>query len=311
MLNKNNNLYLYSFYRFKKIKNIKTVKRSLEMLSPNYKLRGTILIANEGINASISGRKPDLELVMKNVRKIFKIRKYNLKINKIKFLPFNKYKIRLKNEIVSLGKGNIKVNRNNKKSFIEPKKWEELISQKDLILIDLRNDYEIEIGKFKKATNLLTKNFREFPKKFSEMRLNKSDKIAMYCTGGIRCEKASNYLSTKGYKNIFQLDGGIINYFEYKKNLKKDAHWKGECFVFDNRVSITSQLSKGKYEQCYGCRHPISSKDMKSKNYLKGVFCPKCHSNRTEQQKANSLTRQNQIIEAEYNNLEHPFKKVQ
>ena len=112
----------------------------------------------------------------------------------------------------------------------------------------------------------------------------------MYCTGGIRCEKATNYLNSQGYKNIFQLDGGILNYFEYKKNSKKTTNWKGECFVFDNRVSITQRLNKGKYEQCYGCRHPISSKDMKSNKYLKGVSCPKCYDYRTDQQKKNSIT---------------------
>ena len=246
---------------------------------------------------------------MKHIRRTIRIRKYNLKINKINFLPFNRFKVRLKKEIVSMGKEKFKFNI-TKKSFINPSKWDDLINQKNLKLIDLRNNYEIEIGKFKKAINPKTKTFREFPKRFDDLGINKNDNIAMYCTGGIRCEKATNYLSNKGYKNIFQLDGGIINYFEYKKNSKKTTNWKGECFVFDKRVSITPKLDKGKYAQCYGCRHPISSKDMKSNKYLKGVSCPKCYDHRTDQQKKNSITRQMQIEKAELNNLNHTFKKI-
>ena len=203
-------------------------------------------------------------------------------------------KVRLKKEIVSLGKPNIDVNSMTGK-YIEVDKWNKLMSRKDIKIIDVRNPYEINVGKFEKSLNPSTNNFRQFPMNFKKMKIKKDDEIAMYCTGGIRCEKASAYLNKLGYKKVYQLKGGILNYLNHYKDDKKNNKWQGECFVFDNRVTVNKTLSKGKFSQCYGCRSPITKKDIKSKFYIKGVSCPHCFQKRTEKQKSRSYSRQRQI----------------
>ncbi len=304
-----NNFYVYSFYRFKNLKNKKAIKLKLDKYISDKVIRGTILIANEGINGSISGDKDDLIDVIKFIKKLLCIKKLELKINSTDFLPFNKIKIRLKKEIVSLGRGIVNVSyRTNK--FIDPMHWDNFIKQKNIRLIDLRNTYEIDIGKFKNATNPNTKNFREFPNEFKKMKISKNDTVATYCTGGIRCEKAAGYLYQKGYKNVYQLKGGIINYLSHFRDKKIKLQWNGECFVFDKRVTINKKLKKGKYEQCYGCRHPLSKTDMESNKYQKGVQCPFCYKLRTATQKKNSKTRQSQIESAERKKVEHKFMKI-
>ena len=304
-----NDLFIYSFYRFTKVKNKKQVKLEIEKFIKNKVVRGTILIADEGINGSISADTKTLTGILKYIKKLLFVRQLEIKINQVDFLPFNRIKIRIKNEIVSLGK---EINDFNKKKglFIEPSDWNNFIIQKDVKLIDLRNSYEIEIGKFKRAINPRTNTFREFPKNIESMNLNKNDKIAIYCTGGIRCEKASKYLFQEGYNNIYQLKGGILSYLDYTKNSTAKSLWTGDCFVFDNRVTVNKKLEKGKYDQCHGCRHPINKKDTKSYKYIKGVSCPKCYGLRSEKQKQNSFNRQKQIEAAEQEGRSHPFKKI-
>ena len=304
-----NDLFIYSFYRFTKVKNKKQVKLEIEKFIKNKVVRGTILIADEGINGSISADTKTLISILKYIKKLLFVRQLEIKINQVDFLPFNRIKIRIKNEIVSLGK---EINDFNKKKglFIEPSDWNNFIIQKDVKLIDLRNNYEIEIGKFKRAINPRTNTFREFPKNIESMNLNKNDKIAIYCTGGIRCEKASKYLFQEGYNNIYQLKGGILSYLDYTKNSTAKSLWTGDCFVFDNRVTVNKKLEKGKYDQCHGCRHPINKKDTKSYKYIKGVSCPKCYGLRSEKQKQNSFNRQKQIEAAEQEGRSHPFKKI-
>ena len=298
---------LFTFYRFVKIKKIEYVKYKIDQSLKGKYIRGSILIANEGINASISGRENDLYEILKFIKRLLKIKKIILKENETDFIPFNRMKVRLKKEIVSLGKG--KINLSKIKNHIHPSKWDELVSDSEVKLLDVRNLYEIEIGKFKGSINPYTLTFRDFPKKIQELKIDKNQKIAMYCTGGIRCEKASAYLSDIGYKNLYQLEGGILNYLEYKKKTKSISNWKGECFVFDNRVSVSKDLSKGGYSQCYGCRGPITKKDMESEQYKKGVYCPNCFSLRTKEQIHNSLTRQNQIDQAIKNKTHNIYIK--
>ena len=288
------NLFVYTFYRFKNIENVKKTKITFDKFFSKRKIKGTILIAKEGINGSISGSRKDLDESIKFIKLNINIRKLDVKINKTDFFPFNKLKVRQKKEIVSLGKGEIDVNKFRGDS-IRPEHWNNVISDKNTKIIDVRNKFEIEIGKFAGSINPKTKSFREFPKVFKEMKIKKENKIAMYCTGGIRCEKVSAYLKINGYKNIVQLRGGIINYLEHVKNNKINSMWKGECFVFDQRVTINNLLTKGKYSQCYGCRSPITKKDLESTNYKKGVFCPLCYNIRTEKQIKRSTSRQRQI----------------
>ena len=302
------NLFVYTFYRFKELKNINKIKVTFEKLLKKRKIKGTILIANEGINGSLSGSKEELNDIVKLIKSHLKIRKLDIKINKTYFFPFNRLKVRLKKEIVSLGIGKINVKKNTAK-LIHPKDWNKIILNKKIRVLDIRNDFEIEIGKFQRSEKPSTTSFREIPKAITKLDINKNEKIAMYCTGGIRCEKTSAFLKEKGYKNIVQLKGGIISYLDYTHKHGLKSCWKGECFVFDERVSINNKLEKGKYSQCYGCRHPITRRDMLSKFYKKGVFCPKCFHKRSKAQIKKSESRQKQIDLAEAKGLDHVFNK--
>jgi len=302
------NLTIQSFYRFLEISNKIQIKKDLDSYFKCRVIRGTILLADEGINATISGDDKTIEQAIRFIKKQLKIKKLDIKKSKTNFLPFNRMKVRLKKEIVSLGVGNFK-SKSLKGKYIHPSCWDEIILDKDIKVVDVRNMYEINIGKFNKSINPFTNTFREFPNKIDNLSLSKKDKIAMYCTGGIRCEKASAYLKNKGYKNIYQLEGGIINYLHYTMHTNKSSQWKGNCFVFDDRVAINNKLNKSNYLQCYGCRRPITRKDTLSKFYKKGVTCPYCYNERSTKQKMSSITRQNQIEEAEKSNRSHSFRK--
>ncbi|MDC3155122.1 rhodanese-related sulfurtransferase [Pelagibacteraceae bacterium] len=292
-MKRSENYQLYSFYRFKKISNKIEIKNKLDRYIFKKCLKGTILIAEEGINGSVSGNIKELDKLLTIIRKTLNIRKLSLKKNNINFLPFNKMKIRLKTEIVSIGfEGLIK--KKYKNNYIHPKDWDKFINNKNVKLIDVRNEYEILIGRFNLSINPNTKSFRNFPNKFPELGIKKNDKIAMYCTGGIRCEKASSYLQSKGFTKVYQLEGGILNYLEHNKK-QLNSSWQGECFVFDKRVTVNRNLTQGKYLQCYGCRSPITEEMTFSVKYKKGVHCPLCFFERSNKQKANSTMRQKQI----------------
>ena len=301
-------IFIYTFYRFKNFTNIKTIKLKLDKSLKNKLILGTVLLANEGINGTISGTQKDLNEFISLIRKILKIKKLSIKISQNKFIPFYRLKIRLKKEIVTIGDKTIKPEMNTGK-YIDPKNWDKIIDNQKYLIIDTRNEYEVSIGSFKNALNPKTKSFREFPKFIKKLNLEKKQPIAMFCTGGIRCEKASSYLLKNGYKNISQLDGGILNYLEVRKS-DKNTSWQGECFVFDNRVAINKNLDKGSYEQCYGCRHPITKRDMKLKSYIKGATCKYCIDKKTSTKIISSIVRQKQIDLAEIKRISHPFKKI-
>ena len=301
-------ILIYTFYRFKNFTNIKAIKLKLDKSLKNKLILGTVLLANEGINGTISGTKKDLNEFISLIRNILKIKKLSIKVSQNKFIPFYRLKIRLKKEIVTIGDKTIKPEKITGK-HIDPKKWDKIINNKKYLIIDTRNDYEVSIGSFKNAINLKTKSFREFPKFIKKLNLEKKQPIAMFCTGGIRCEKASSYLLKNGYKDVSQLDGGILNYLEIKKN-DKSTSWHGECFVFDNRVAVNNKLNKGTYEQCYGCRHPITKKDMKLKSYMRGATCKYCIDSKSKIRIQSSATRQSQIDIAEKNDTKHSFRKI-
>ena len=301
-------IYIYNFYRFKELKNIKFIKSQLDKFSQDKLILGTILIANEGINGTVSGTKTNLDFLITYIKTILRIKKLSLKISENQFIPFYRLKIRLKKEIVTIGDKSIKPNRKSRK-YILPKNWDKVIKNNNYLIIDTRNEYEVSIGTFKNATNPRTKSFRDFPGYIKKLNLDKNQPIAMFCTGGIRCEKASSYLITNGFKDVSQLDGGILNYLEYKKN-KKINTWKGECFVFDNRVSLNKYLDKGSHDQCYGCRHPITKEDKKLKSYVKGASCKYCIDEKSYKKITSSLVRQKQIDIAEKDKKKHSFKKI-
>ena len=301
-------IYIYTFYRFKDLKNIKSIKIILNKYTKDKILLGTILIADEGINGTVSGTRRELDQLIRKIKKVLKIKKFSLKISSNQFIPFYRLKIRLKKEIVTIGDLSINPEKVSGK-YVKPKERDKIVNNKNYLLIDTRNKYEISIGSFKNAMNLKTNSFRDFPESIQKLKLNKNQPIAMFCTGGIRCEKASAYLLKNGFKDISQLDGGILNYLEYKKE-KKINTWRGECFVFDNRVSVDKNLNKGSHEQCYGCRHPITKKDMRLKSYKKGASCKYCIKSKTHKRIEESLVRQRQIDTAEAKSEEHSFKKI-
>ena len=302
------NIYIYSFYRFKVLKKIKFLKKELNHFSNKKIIYGTILIAQEGINGTVAGTKDDLDTFIYFLKRLLRIRKLLIKISQNQFIPFYRLKIRLKKEIVTIGDKSIKPEKLSAKP-IPPKNWDKIINDNNYTIIDTRNNYEVSIGTFKNAINPMTNSFREFPNFINKAKFDKKKPIAMFCTGGIRCEKASSYLLKNGFKNVYQLDGGILNYLEFKKDKKKSL-WKGECFVFDNRVSVNKDLIKGEYDQCYGCRHPITPYDKKLKSYEKGVTCKYCIDTKSNKKIISSKVRQIQIDKAEKDGIEHPFKKI-
>ena len=293
------------FYRFVKISYLKKNQRILiENLNKN-KIKGTIIISKEGVNGTISGRAVDIKLTINKIKKILKFKDFNsINISKNLFQPFHKPKVKIKKEVVPM---NLILNKRIKKkdSHVEPSNWNKLIKEKKTILIDARKPFEHDVGTFKGAINPYINNFRDFPKYLRQLK--KNHPIAMFCTGGIRCEKASVYLEKKGFNNVYQLNGGILNYL--KKTNKKKSLWKGECFVFDNRISLKHGLKVGSYSMCSGCRKPISLKDKKSKKYEEGVSCSNCHDNLTENQKSRFRMRQSQIYKAKQSGKKHIFQK--
>ena len=214
------NIYIYTFYRFKNFIGINSIKINLDKYLKNKLILGTVLLANEGVNGTISGTKKDLNEFIHFIKQNLKIRKLSIKISQNKFIPFYRLKIRLKKEIVTIGDKTIKPEKITGK-HIDPKNWDKIINNKKYMIIDTRNNYEVSIGSFKNAINPKTKSFREFPKFIEKLNIKKKQPIAMFCTGGIRCEKASSYLLKNGFKDVSQLDGGILNYLEMKIFLGK------------------------------------------------------------------------------------------
>jgi len=293
------------FYKFVKVTSLKKNKDAMQKFFIKNNIRGTIIIANEGLNGTISGQVKDIEKTIKKLKSLFSFKNFdNSNNSKSSFQPFHKPKVKIKKEIVPM---NLMLNskERNLETHLDPKEWNKLIKKKDTHIIDTRKPFEFDVGTFKKSVNPNVNNFRDFPKYLNKLKKNKP--VAMFCTGGVRCEKTSVYLKNKGFKNIYQLNGGILNYLKNTK--KKDSMWKGECFVFDNRISLKHGLSVGSYFMCSGCRKPISPKDKKSKKYEEGVSCPKCHDNLTKSQKARFRMRQEQINLAKKSGSKHIFQK--
>ena len=293
------------FYKFKKINFLKKYKTYLENEISNTSIKGSIIISSEGINGSIAGNSKDIFRILKFLKKEFKFKEFDSSnISSSRFQPFHKAKVKVKKEVVPLG---LKITSESKRHnrYLSGKSWNKLIKKKETLVIDVRKPFEHNVGSFKNAMNPNVQNFRDFPKFLS--KVEKTKPVAMFCTGGIRCEKASIFLKKKGFKNVFQLKGGIINYLN--KTEKKDSLWKGECFVFDNRVSLKHKLKQGTFSICGGCRKPISTKDKRSKKYEEGVSCERCYDTLSSLQKSRFRMRQNQINLAKKKGKKHKFQK--
>ena len=296
---------VFGFYKFIKLTSLKKNKTILQKILIKKNIKGTIIISREGLNGTISGKFIDIKFTIKKINQIFKFKKFDSEnTSKSNFQPFHKPKVKIKEEVVPM---NLLLNKKIKKkdSHVEPKKWNRLIKDKNTLVLDSRKPFEYKVGTFKRSINPNVKNFRDFPQFLN--KLDKAKPIAMFCTGGIRCEKASVYLEKKGFNNVYQLKGGILNYL--KKIDEKDSLWKGECFVFDNRISLKHGLKIGTYSLCSGCRSPISIKDKKSKKYEEGVSCPNCFDKLSETQKNRFRMRQSQINRARELGKDHIFKK--
>ena len=294
---------IFGFYKFKQIKNIKLLKKNLENFIEEEQVRGSIIISIEGINGTISFKPTKYKKVKNKILNLLNIRKLdNENISYYKYQAFKKGKIKIKKEVVPIG---MKLNKIVTKNKIEPKDWNKFILKKETVLIDTRKNFEFKVGTFKGSINPELNNFRDFPRYFKTLKKNQN--IGMFCTGGIRCEKASAYLKKKGFKNVYQLKGGIINYLDNVK--KKDSLWSGDCFVFDNRVSIKHGLKPGNLKICPGCRNPIKLSERKSNFYEQGVSCPNCYNNLTNSQKQRFRMRQKQILTAKKHGKKYFFQR--
>ena len=296
---------VFGFYKLKKIKFLKKNKSLFQKEISKNNVKGTIILSAEGINGTIAGKKNNITKIIKILKRQFELKDFDSKnISQSRFQPFHKGKIKIKNEVVPLG---LKINSKNKKlnRYISGKSWNKLISNKETLVLDARKPFEYDVGTFKNSINPNIQNFKDFPKYLK--KIDKTKPVAMFCTGGIRCEKASIFLKRKGFKNVFQLKGGILNYLD--KTEKKDSLWKGECFVFDNRISLKHKLKQGSYSMCSGCRTPLSVQDKKSNKYEEGISCSRCYDTLTNTQKSRFRMRQNQINVAKKTGKKHKFQK--
>ncbi len=302
-----NHFTVVSFYEFK---NIKTkylkFKDEINKTCIDYSIRGTVILSKEGINGTLSGLDNSINSFLL-LLKTLEFNNLDVKYSYSKTIPFYKLKIKIKSEIVPFG--NKVKNPVDTGKFIEPEEWNKFVEDPSVLVLDVRNAYETRIGKFKNSTDPKTTNFTEFEQYIESKLLNKKDQpIAMYCTGGIRCEKASAYMIQKGFKNIFQLKGGLLKYLEDTN--PENSLWENECFVFDNRVSVKQDLSPGTYELCKGCKNPISKIEKASFKYEIGVSCLNCFDERTDNQKKNSRERQKQIDLHQLKGKAYPFDKL-
>ena len=286
-------LFVATFYKFTKIEDLAALQKTIEACCIENDVRGIVLLASEGINSTISGPRNGVLAVLEFLRKDPRFDGLTWKESIAKKQPFRKLRVRLKKEIVTMGVPGIDPER-LVGTYIKPEDWNDLISDPDVIVVDTRNDYEVEIGTFKDAINPDITSFGEFPKWIKDnIDIHTQPRVAMFCTGGIRCEKSTALLKEAGVKEVFHLEGGILKYLE---QIPKDQSlWDGECFVFDERVSVGHGLEVGEYELCRGCRYPICEDDKSSSLFREGISCPRCHDQTTDQQKARFAERQKQI----------------
>ena len=255
--------------------------------------RGTLLVAREGINGTIAGSRAAIDQVLAYLRGDPRLADLEHKESVDDHMPFYRMKVKLKKEIVTMGVEGIDPNR-LVGTYVQPGDWNALVEDPEVLLIDTRNHYEYGIGSFRGAVDPHTTSFREFPAYVREhLDPHKHKKVAMFCTGGIRCEKASAFMLSEGFEEVYHLRGGILKYLEEVP--EQESTWRGECFVFDNRVAVNHRLEKGQYDQCYGCRHPITEQDKQSDKYQKGVCCPRCFDSLSPDQMARFRERQKQI----------------
>ncbi len=292
-----------ALYQFVRLDDFEEFRNLLRELMVELEIKGTILLALEGINGTISGKQTSINKFLEFLEKNGRFDQLEIKFSHSESTPFKRLKVKLKKEIVTLGVSGIDP-KESVGTYVSPQDWNELISDPDVILIDTRNDYEYEIGTFKGAVNPNTETFREFPE-YTKNNLEqyKGKKVAMFCTGGIRCEKSTAYLKTQGFDRVYHLQGGILKYLEDIP--EQGSMWEGECFVFDERVAVKHNLEQGQYDQCHACRYPITSQDKEHEHYEKGVSCPRCHGSKSEEQVGRYREREKQVQLAKARGEDH------
>ncbi|PPD17430.1 MAG: hypothetical protein CTY27_03865 [Methylotenera sp.] len=300
-----------ALYKFVSLPNYADLQAPILAACEAHHIKGTILLASEGINGTIAGLPDDMNAVLNFLRNdaVFdgKFADLEHKESYADEHPFYRMKVKLKKEIVTLGIAGVSPTK-QVGTYVKPQDWNALISDPDVILIDTRNDYEVDIGTFKGAIDPKTTTFREFPEYVAKnLDKTKHKKVAMFCTGGIRCEKASSYMMDQGFEEVYHLQGGILKYLETVP--EEQSLWQGECFVFDQRVAVKHNLEVGEFDQCYACRHPLSPAEIQSAEYTPGISCPYCYNTISEEKKRSLTERQKQVILAKKRGQAHIGEK--
>ena len=297
------NFLTAALYKFVELSDFADLKAPLLDCCNHNNVKGTILLAAEGINGTIAGSSEGVHAVLAFLRSNARFADLVHKESFSEKAPFYRLKIRLKREIVTMGIPDINPSLMAGK-YVKPEDWNQLLDDPDVVVVDVRNDYEVSMGTFEGAINPKTKSFSELPEWVQqETTLRDKPKVAMFCTGGIRCEKSTAFLRSQGFQEVYHLEGGILKYLETVP--QAESRWEGECFVFDERVSVVHDLKPGNYELCRGCRHPISQEDKASELFVLGVSCPHCHDSKTETKKQALSERQRQIELAKHRNQVH------
>ncbi len=282
-----------ALYRFVRLDNYQQLRQPLLNMMLKNHVRGTLLLASEGINGTVAGSQKAIDSLIGWLRQDERLAELDCKFSYDDKMPFYRSRVKLKKEIVTMGVEGIDPNR-VVGTYVKPADWNALISDPEVVVIDTRNDYETAIGSFENALIPNTRSFREFPDyAIKNLDQNRQNKVAMFCTGGIRCEKSTAYLKEQGFDEVYHLQGGILKYLEEVP--QSESLWRGECFVFDNRVSVNHALEKGSYDQCHACRLPITDTDKKSEKYQAGVSCPACFDTKNESERARFREREKQM----------------
>ena len=292
-----------ALYHFAKFGRFAEFKPELEAVCEEAGLKGTLLLASEGINGTVAGSREGIDRLIAFLRAQPEFAGLEYKESYAEKGPFLRMKVRLKKEIVTMGVPGTDPTR-IVGTYVDPADWNDLIADPGTVVVDTRNDYEYAIGTFEKAVNPETTSFREFP---DWVRRHDNDlkgkKVAMFCTGGIRCEKATAFVKTLGFDEVYHLKGGILKYLEDVP--EDESLWHGDCFVFDERVAVGHGLKPGDYTLCRACRHPLTREEIRSDKYVEGISCPHCHDKRTEEDRARYAERQRQIALAKKRGEKH------
>jgi UPF0176 protein len=292
-----------AMYLFVTLDDFESLREPLLQVMHANDIKGTILLAREGINGTVAGTREGIDALLAWLQQDSRLQQLSHKESFIDETPFLRAKVKLKKEIVTMGQPDIDPT-HIVGTYVKPADWNALIADPELTLVDTRNDYEVQIGTFENAINPNTTSFREFPQ-FVKKNLDpaRHKKVAMFCTGGIRCEKSTAYLKALGFDEVYHLEGGILKYLEQVP--ESESAWRGECFVFDQRVAVNHRLEQGSYEQCNACRMPITRQQQESEHYLQGVSCPHCYDKTSDQQRRRFAQREKQMQLARSRGVKH------